>query len=71
MGNPIDSDALLAAFKAEGINTETVKFQRAFRIAMNPSGCADCGAHTRIAVPVDLSNPEGEHKTSCCGRKAF
>jgi len=71
VGNLVAVDHLIKALKAEGINPDTDKFKRALRRASNPGGCADCGANTRIAIPVDPEDPEGPHKTACCGKKAF
>lgn len=68
MANLVAVDHLLKALKNEGFNTDQVKFVRALRVAQNPGGCADCGAHTRIAVPVNSEDPEGPHKTACCGK---
>lgn len=71
MGNMIMVDHLLAALKAEGINTETDKFKRAFRKAQNPAGCEHCGANTKVAIPENANDPDGPHKLACCGKKVF
>ncbi len=69
MSNIVSVGDLLRAFKAEGINTDDAKFIRALRRAQNPGGCIDCGANTRIAIPVNPAKPEGAHKTACCGKR--
>lgn len=71
MGNLVAVDHLLAALKEQGFDTSQVKFVKALRKAQNPGGCEFCGAHTKIAVPVNPEEPEGPHKLSCCGKKAF
>lgn len=71
MANLVAVDHLLSALTEQGFDVKQVKFVKALRKAQNPGGCENCGAHTKIAVPVNPEEPEGSHVTACCKKKVL
>ncbi len=68
MANFINLSDLEKALRDEDFSSvlDDPRWARAVRFATNPGGCKDCGARTRIAVPINLKKPEGPHQTACC-----